>query len=147
MTYLAGSHVLKSWPGIRLNVQFRPTMPHSIPIILTRNFNMSPNKFNLCNRTNSRQKDFIYAYKKGPYTVPNQDPGPVASGNRRLPSEQPSKRQRTTETVAIEESCPPSPGRICSIATYSRFSKFHPNMVASHSFNVSFFFGLNGAVL
>ncbi len=109
---------------------------------------MSPNKtFTYDTRTNSRQKDFIYAYKKGPYTAMNQEPDPVASGGHRLPSEPPSKRQRATETVVIEESCPPSPGRICSIATYSRFSKFHPNTVASHSLKLSFFFGLNGAVL
>ncbi len=97
-------------------------------------------------RTYSRQRNFIYAYKKGPYAALTQDPDPVASGSRWLPSEPPSKRQRTTETVAIEESCPPSPGRICSIATYSRSSKYHPNPVASHRYSLSFFFGLNGAV-
>jgi hypothetical protein len=96
---------------------------------------------------NSRQKDFIYAYKRGPYTAPTQDPGPVASGSHRLISEPPSKRQRASEPAAAEESCPPSPGRIGSIATYTRFSKFHPNTVANRSFKLSFFFGINGAVL
>jgi hypothetical protein len=70
----------------------------------------------------------------------------MASGSRRLQTDPPSKRQRTAETVAIEDACPPSPGRICSIATYARFSKFHPNSVASHRYQLSFFFGLNGAI-
>ncbi len=56
------------------------------------------------------QKDFIYAYKKGPYTAPTQAPEPMASGSRRLHSEPPNKRQRTAETGAIEDSCPPLPG-------------------------------------
>jgi hypothetical protein len=79
--------------------------------------------------------------------APSQDPGPVASGSHRPTSEPPSKRQRASEPVAVEESCPPSPGRIGSIATYTRFSKFHPNKVANRSFKLSFFFGINSAVL
>ncbi len=126
-------------------VQFRPVKPLTVPKFYPEVNMPQPNVTQLT-RTNSRQKDFIYAYKKGPYAAPTHVPDPVVSGSRRLPSEPPSKRQRTTETVAIEESCPPSPGRICSIATYSRSSKFHPNPVASHSYSLSFFFGLNGAV-
>jgi hypothetical protein len=79
--------------------------------------------------------------------APTQDPGPVASGSHRPTSEPPSKRQRATEHAPAEESCPPSPGRIGSIVTYTHFSKFHPNAVANRSFKLSFFFGINGAVL
>jgi hypothetical protein len=95
---------------------------------------------------NFRQKDFIYAYKRGPYAAPSQAADTTASESRRLQAEPPNKRQRTAETTAAEDTCPPSPGRIGSIATYTRFSKFQPNSVASHSYSLSFFFGLNGAV-
>ncbi len=98
-------------------------------------------------RSNSRQKDFIYAYKRGPCTAPTQDPEPTASGSRRPTSEPPSKRHHASEHMPAEESCPPSPGRIGSIVMYTCFSKFHPNTVAERSFKLSFFFGINGAVL
>ncbi len=97
-------------------------------------------------RTIFRQKDIIYAYKRGPYAAPTQAAEPTASGSRRLQAEPPNKRQRTAETTAAEDACPPSPGRICSIATYTRFSNFHPNPVASHRYPLSVFFGLNSAV-
>ena len=91
-----------------------------------------------------RQKDFIFAYKRGPYAAPTQAAEPTASGSRRLQTEPPNKRQRTAETTTGEDACPPSPGRNCSIAVYSRFSQFKPNPVASHRYPLSFFFGLNG---
>ncbi len=97
-------------------------------------------------RTILRQKDFIFAYKRGPYAAPTQAAEPTASGSRRLQAELPNKRQRTAETATGEDTCPPSPGRICSIATYTRFSKSQPNSVASHRYPLSFFFGLNGVV-
>ena len=59
---------------------------------------------------NFRQKDFIFAYKRGPYAAPTQASEPMASGSRRLQAEPPNKRQRTAETVAVEDSCPPLPG-------------------------------------
>ena len=97
-------------------------------------------------RTIFRQKDFIFAYKRGPYAAPTQAAEPTASGSRRLQVEPPNKSQRTAETTAVEDPCPPSPGRICSIATYTRFSKFQPNSVVSHRYPLSFFFGVNGVV-
>ncbi len=97
-------------------------------------------------RTIFRQKDFIFAYKRGPYAAPTQAAEPTASGSRRLQAEPPNKRQRTAETATGEDACPPSPGRICSIATYTRFSKLQPNSVVSLRYPLSFFFGLNGVV-
>jgi hypothetical protein len=97
------------------------------------------------NTNNFRQKDFIFAYKRGPYAAPTPAE-PIASGSRRLQNEPPNKRQRTAETTTGEDACPPSPGRNCSIAVYSRFSQFKPNPVASHRYPLSFFFGLNGIV-
>jgi hypothetical protein len=79
--------------------------------------------------------------------APTQDPILSASGGNRPTPELPSKRQRASEHATAEESCPPSPGRIGSIVTYARYSKYHPDTVVECSFKLSFFFGINGAIL
>jgi hypothetical protein len=47
----------------------------------------------------------------------------------------------------LNETSPPSPGKIRSSVTYSRYNENRPGIASQRSYLVSFFFGINGATM
>ncbi len=95
-----------------------------------------------------RQKDFIFAYKRGPYqTQPETDDTPNPSGPSSALIEPARKRPRIGDPVTVAESTPPSPGRNRSTVTYSRFQRYHPNTENRLQYSLRFFYGINGTLL
>ncbi len=92
-----------------------------------------------------RQKDFVFAYKRGPYPTPHEPED--SSGPSSAQNEPARKRPRTGDPAPVAETTPPSPGRNRSTVTYLRYKKYHPYAVNKLRFSLGFYYGINGNLL